>query len=74
MVTSSPAAAACERIGGDDVVGLVAFLLDAGTLKARAASRTSLNCGQELVGRLGPVGLVAVEQVAAEAALAGSRR
>ena len=55
-----------ERVGGDDVVGLVAFLLDAGDVEGAHGVAHERKLGQEIVRRLGPVGLVAVEQVAPE--------
>ena len=55
-----------ERIGGDDVVGLVAFLLDAGDVEGAHRIAHQRELGNEVVGRLGPVGLVALEQIAPE--------
>ena len=66
MVTSAPAASAWHGIGGDDVVGLVAFLLDAGDVEGlhRVADQRELR--DEVLGHVGPVRLVAVEQIVAE--------
>ena len=66
MVTSAPAAMRLASIGGDDVVGLVAFLLDAGDVEGlhRVADQRELR--DEVLGYLGPVRLVAVEQIVAE--------
>ena len=55
-----------KRIGGDDVVGLVAFLLDAGDVEGAHSVAHERELGNEIVRRLGPVGLIAVEQIAAE--------
>ena len=55
-----------KRKGGNEVVGLVALLLDAGDVEGAHRVAHERELGDEVVRRLGPVGLVAVEQIAAE--------
>ena len=69
-ITTSPPASAAARIGGDQVVGLEALQLEAGTLKARAASRISGNCGIRLRRRSGRWALYSAVDGVAEGLLA----
>ena len=57
------------RIGGDEVVGLAALLLEAGESKACIASRISGNCGTQVLRRLRPVRLVVGIDIVAEGLL-----
>ena len=55
-----------QRIGGDDVVGLVAFLLDAGDVEGAHGVAHQRELRNEIARRLGSISLVAVEQIAPE--------
>ena len=54
------------RIGGDDVVGLVAVLLDTGDVEGLHGVADQLELRPQLLGRRGPVGLVGVVERVAE--------
>ncbi len=55
-------------VGGDQIVGLVALLFDAGDVEGAHGVAHERELGDEVAGRLGPVRLVAVEQIAPEGA------
>ena len=55
-----------DRISGDQVVGLEAFLLDTGEIEGTHRVAHQRELGNEVLWGLGPVGLVAAIQIRAE--------